>query len=156
EGDTWPVSVRRIGEEVGLRFQALPERVNRLTEEGRKDKLEDARVKLVEADRLARLLDGPGAARLKDSPAVHLRLLWTHDRLRGQPGRTSIDHRSADSPPRQPYYEQAGKRYAGDAELLVDNPNLQQEQRDERKPAARARQHDLELPGKLESVPAAE
>ncbi len=125
----WWDSVGAVGDNLGRRWQGIPEAANRLTKESAGADLKDTRSELRRGAQLARLLDGTSNDRVYGdlpegfrSPTECYRKLLLHDLLLGQAQRTLDDHWFAEddgAPRSRPYYQEAGRRFTADALALV-------------------------------------
>ena len=126
---SWWESLAIAGEDIGLRWQALTNRANSLTTGSRQADLKNARAQLQHADRLAHQLDGTSNARFSAKPAEQYRRLLLHDFLLWQAGRTLDEHWFAENdgePNSKPYYQEAGRRYADDAQRMVTSVQIEE------------------------------
>ena len=128
DNDQWWRSLANAGDNIGRRWQGLTTKADSLTAKSRQQDLKDARSALHRADRLAHQLDGTSNARLSANPAAAARKMLLHDFLLWQAGRTLDEHWFAENdgePRSKPYYQEAGRRYADDAQKMVTGAQTQ-------------------------------
>ena len=126
--DAWWKALTIAGENIGRRWQALTTTANDLTTKSRQADLKDARTALQRADHLTRQLDGTSNARLSVNPTAAYRQVLLHDFLLWQASRTLDEHWFAENdgqPGSKPYYQEAGRRYADDAQKMVTGVQTQ-------------------------------
>src|SRR6185437_15648095 len=115
----WQRSLARAGELVRTTLQQDPEKAQNRVEEAARASLATAGVKLREAARLARQVEGSmvGAPRLSADPVGALRNLQMHDLLCWQAHRSYLDFWAAQTPGPgvPPYYRAAGGVFLDDA-----------------------------------------
>ena len=128
ENDQWWRSLANAGDNIGRRWQGLTTKADSLTTKSRQQDLKDARAALHRADRLTHQLDGTSNARLSENPATADRKMLLHDFLLWQGNRTLDEHWFAENdgePRSKPYYQEAGRRYADDAQKMVTGVQTQ-------------------------------
>jgi hypothetical protein len=140
----WSKSLATAGDNIGLRWRKMAEKIDHLLENGRKSNLQTSREDFSAAERLARQLDASSVGLLGSADAVQQsRRLRMHDLLLWQAERTRQDHWFAEDPQADPYYLSAGQLFVKDAKALVagkrgELTDVQQRQR-------------LELVGQMEA-----
>lgn len=150
--ERWWQSLARAEEEVGLRWRRMPEEIVKLTENSRKSNLKMAAGDLVSGERLARQMDGAGAAFLAKqsiNPVDEHRRLVLHDLLLWQAERTRTDHWFAEDPSAEPYYLFSGNLFVQDAKVLIHVPEARGESS---QPSRQLQQERLEPAAKMETA----
>lgn len=152
--EQWWASLSRAAEEIGLRWRRMPEEIVKLTENSRKSNLKLAVNDLISGDRIARQMDGAGAAFLvKQSvnPVDEQRKLQLHDLLLWLAQRTRTDHWFAEDPSAEPYYLFAGNLFVQDAKFLIHVPEARAGG-DSSQPSRQLQQERLEAVARMEGL----
>ncbi len=146
---SWSLPMNLAGRELGGRWRKVPERILQLADEAAKTPLERAAGNLMQAERLARLLDGPPSALLPRELFEEGRKLRMHDLLLWLAERTWKDHYrfDVDDDPNAPiYYQAAGDLLVADARKQIEREGLTTAQRQERQKALLAMSNKLKPP----------
>ena len=115
---SWWTSVLAAGDELHVRFSALPRRIDEPLKKTDGSDSPQRRQALVTAARLVRLIDGAQAQQLTIQPAALLRRLQSHDLAVFLAQRTLDDHWSGLEPGSEPYFRRAALAYLNDAQRL--------------------------------------
>ncbi len=145
----WWHSMGAAGRQLGQLWHKLPERIRELVDEAGKAPLDKAEANLAQAERLARLLDGPSSAALPRELFDEGRKIRLHDLLLWLADRTWRDHYRFDiddDPNAAVYYQSAGDLLVTDARKMIEREGLSAAQRQKRQQAVTAMSDRLKPP----------
>jgi len=149
DDSNWTKSIATGGDQIGIRWQQMPNEIKTRVDVAAKSELEQAQGSLEYADELARLMD-PGSKTLAAHDVVeeYRRLLFLNF-LHWQAQRTYDDHWFDLAPELPPYYQWTGKMLLEDAAKLVPQADRLQTLNDIRKKLNQKGQLEAEGPPRL-------
>lgn len=121
--DRWWQSLAVAGEQIGRRWQRMPEDIGQRVDRAAKADFAKRCELLRSADRLTRVLEGAAELEPAGRPARLFRRALLQGLLVWQAERTLDDHWFAEEPSEEPYYRVLGLAYLDDADTLGPSPD---------------------------------